>query len=163
MVVQGLVLGLPAYVLVKVLVPNFYARADTKTPVVAAFIALGVFIASTIFFLDTYGVVGVAFASVVGAWINVAFLLVVLASRGHYRVPPILLFRIAKQVVAAAAMGSALYYANGFLTDWYAAGIFERLAALAVLVGAAGAVYFGLAFVLGAIDKGRIVQLTRKQ
>ena len=44
-VLAALVLGLPAYVLVKVLVPNFYARADTKTPVIAAFVSLGVFIA----------------------------------------------------------------------------------------------------------------------
>ena len=143
--------------------PNFYARADTRTPVVAAFIALGVFIASTIFFLEAYGVIGVAFASVVGAWINVAFLLIVLASRGHYRMPGFLIFRLAKQALAAAAMGAALYYANGFLTDWYSAGLFARLGALGVLVGAACAVYFGLAFLFGAIDKQRIVALTRKQ
>jgi putative peptidoglycan lipid II flippase len=161
-VLATLVLGLPAYVLVKVLVPNFYARADTRTPVVAAFIALGVFITSTIFFLDTYGVIGVAFASVVGAWINVAFLLIVLASRGHYRMPGLLIFRLTKQVLAAAAMGAALYYANGFLTDWYSAGLFARLGALGVLVGAAVVVYFGLAFLFGAIDKQRIAALTKK-
>ncbi|WP_298300873.1 murein biosynthesis integral membrane protein MurJ [uncultured Erythrobacter sp.] len=162
-VLATLVLGLPAYVLVKVLVPNFYARADTRTPVVAAFIALGVFIVSAIFFLDTYGVVGVAFASVVGAWINVTFLLIVLALRDHYRMPALLLFRIAKQALAAAGMGASLYYANAYLADWYAAGVLARLGALGVLVGAAGAVYFGLAFTLGAVDKQRIVQLTRKQ
>src|SRR5690606_3255301 len=44
-VLTALVMGLPAYVLVKVLVPNFYARADTRTPVYAAFAALGVFVA----------------------------------------------------------------------------------------------------------------------
>lgn len=162
-VLSTLVLGLPAYVLVKVLVPNFYARADTRTPVVAAFIALGVFITATIFFLDTYGVIGVAFASVVGAWINVAFLLIVLAARGFYRVPAILVFRLAKQAIAAAAMGAALYYANGVLAQWYSAGLFGRLGALGVLVGAAVVVYFGLAFLFGAIDKQRIVALTRKQ
>ena len=162
-VLATLVLGLPAYVLVKVLVPNFYARADTRTPVVAAFISLAVFIAATIFFLDDYGVIGVAFASVVGAWINVGFLLVVLASRGHYRIPGVLLLRIAKQAIAAAAMGAALYYANTYLTGWYSAGIFARLVALGVLVGAAVIVYFGLAFVFGAIDKQRIAALTRKQ
>ena len=161
-VLATLVLGLPAYVLVKVLVPNFYARADTKTPVVAAFIALAVFIASTIFFLGTYGVIGVAFASVVGAWINVVFLLIVLASRGHYRMPPVLIFRLAKQALAAAAMGAALYYANGYLTDWYSAGLIARLAALGVLVAAAVVVYFGLAFALGAIDRARIIALTKK-
>ncbi|MEE4289552.1 MAG: murein biosynthesis integral membrane protein MurJ, partial [Erythrobacter sp.] len=94
-VLAALVLGLPAYVLVKVLVPNFYARADTRTPVIAAFISLGVFIVFSIALLERYGVIGVAFASVIGAWINVAFLLVVLAMRGHYRVPVALLARIA--------------------------------------------------------------------
>ena len=39
-VVGGLVVGLPAYVLVKVLVPNFFARKDTRTPVWTAAISL---------------------------------------------------------------------------------------------------------------------------
>lgn len=161
-VLAMLVLGLPAYVLVKVLVPNFYARADTKTPVIAAFISLGVFIAFTFTVLDTLGVVGVALASVVGAWINVAFLLVVLARRGHYRIPGVLFLRIGKQVLAAAAMGAALFYARDLLTDWFAAGILARLAALLALVGAAAVVYFGIAFAVGAIDRRRIATLTKK-
>ncbi|WP_296719597.1 murein biosynthesis integral membrane protein MurJ [Erythrobacter sp.] len=161
-VLAALVLGLPAYVLVKVLVPNFYARADTKTPVIAAFISLAVFIASNFVFLDRYGVVGVALASVVGAWINVGFLLIVLALRGHYTIPGGLLFRIARQAFAAAAMGAALFYAQGMLTGWFAAGLVARLAALLVLVGAAAIVYFGIAFAVGAIDRQRIAALTKK-
>lgn len=162
-VLSALVLGLPAYVLVKVLVPNFYARADTRTPVVAAFISLVVFVASILLLIGDYGVVGVALASVIGAWINVVFLLVVLAVRGHYRVPGVLVFRIARQVLAAAAMGAALYYATDMLAGWYSAGLFARLGALLVLVGAAAVVYFGVAFAVGAVDRARIVQLTRKQ
>lgn len=162
-VLAALVMGLPAYVLVKVLVPNFYARADTRTPVVAAFISLAVFITFNFALLDTYGVVGVAFASVIGAWINVGFLLVVLAMRGHYRVPGVLLFRISRQVLAAAAMGAALFYTSDFLTGWYSAGLFARLGALLALVGAAVVVYFGIAFAVGAIDRQRIATLTRKQ
>jgi len=161
-VLAALVMGLPAYVLVKVLVPNFYARADTKTPVIAAFISLGVFIAFNFALLDSYGVVGVAFASVIGAWINVAFLLVMLAMRGHYRVPGVLLFRISRQVLAAAAMGAALFYTTDLLTGWYSAGLFARLGALLVLVGAAAIVYFGIAFAVGAIDRQRIVTLTKR-
>ncbi|MEQ8410039.1 MAG: murein biosynthesis integral membrane protein MurJ [Erythrobacter sp.] len=161
-VLAVLVLGLPAYVLVKVLVPNFYARADTKTPVVAAFISLGVFIAVSLTVLDTLGVVGVALASVVGAWINVAFLLIVLARRGHYAIPVGLLLRIARQVFAAAAMGAALFYARDLLTDWFAAGVIARLAALLALVSAAAVVYFTIAFAVGAIDRRRIATLTKK-
>ena len=162
-VLGALVLGLPAYVLVKVLVPNFYARSDTRTPVYAAMISLAVFVAMNFVLLDGFGVVGVAFASVIGAWINVAYLYTVLVKRGYYTVPLALVGRILKQVVAAAAMGAALWYARDLLTGWYSAGLFERAGALIVLVLCAALVYFGVAFAIGAIDRQRIVALTKKR
>lgn len=162
-VLAVLVLGLPAYVLVKVLVPNFYARSDTKTPVYAAFISLGVFVAFNIAFLQRFGVEGVALASVIGAWINVGFLYIVLLKRGYYSVPLELVGRIARQLISAAAMGAALWFASDLLTDWYSAGLFARLAALLVLVLCSGIVYFGVAFAVGAIDRQRLVALTKKK
>ena len=158
-----LVLGLPAYVLVKVLVPNFYARSDTRTPVVAAFISLFVFVAMNIVLLEPLGVVGVALASVVGAWINVAYLYIVLVKRDYYTIPLALVGRILRQLVAAAAMGAALWFARDLLTGWYSAGLFERLGALLVLVGCSAVVYFGVAFAVGAIDRQRIAALTKKR
>ena len=158
-----LVLGLPAYVLVKVLVPNFYARSDTRTPVVAAFISLFVFVAMNIVLLEPLGVVGVALASVVGAWINVAYLYVVLVKRDYYTIPLTLVGRILRQLVAAAAMGAALWFARDLLTGWYSAGLFERLGALLVLVGCSAVVYFGVAVAVGAIDRQRIAALTKKR
>ncbi|WP_427964467.1 murein biosynthesis integral membrane protein MurJ [Altererythrobacter sp.] len=162
-VLAALVLGLPAYVLVKVLVPNFYARSDTRTPVYAAFISLTVFVTLNFAILTDFGVVGVAYASVIGAWINVAFLYAVLVKRGHYAIPLALVGRIARQLVAASAMGTALWFARDLLTGWFAAGLFERLFALAVLVACSAVVYFGVAFAVGAIDKQRIAALTRKK
>lgn len=161
-VLAALVLGLPAYVLVKVLVPNFYARADTRTPVIAAFISLGVFISASLALMEMLGVIGVALASVIGAWINVAFLLVVLALRGHYTVPGVLVLRIARQALAAGAMGAALFYTGELLTPWYSAGLLARLGALLALVAAAAVVYFGIAFAVGAIDRQRIAALTKR-
>lgn len=162
-VLAVLVLGLPAYVLVKVLVPNFYARADTRTPVYAAFISLAVFVAFNVAFLQRFGVVGVAYASVIGAWINTGFLYIVLMRRGYYRLPGALVLRIARQLVAAAAMGAALWFARDLLTGYFAAGLFARLFALAVLVACAAIVYFGVAFAVGAIDRQRIATLTKKK
>ncbi len=162
-VVTALVMGLPAYVLVKVLVPGFYARADTRTPVYAAFAALAVFVALNLVLLEPLGVVGVALASAVGAWLNAAVLYAVLAARGHYRVPGRLLLRIARQLVAAAAMGAALWFARDLLTAYYGAGLLARLFALVVLVGCAGLVYFGVAFAIGAVDRERIARLTKRE
>ena len=161
-VLAALVLGLPAYVLVKVLVPNFYARSDTRTPVYAAFISLVVFAGMNVAMIGRFGVVGVAFASVVGAWINVGYLYAVLVRRDYYRIPLKLVGRIARQLVAAAAMGAALWFTRDLLTGWYDAGLFARAGALAALVVCAGAVYFGIAFAIGAIDRQRITTLTRK-
>jgi putative peptidoglycan lipid II flippase len=162
-VLSALVMGLPAYVLVKVLVPNFYARADTRTPVYAAFAALGVFVALNVVFLERFGVIGVAVASAIGAWLNAAVLYAVLVARGHYRVPGALLLRLARQLFAAAAMGAALWFARDLLTGYYTAGVFARLFALTVLVAAAGIVYFGVAYAIGAVDRERIAQLTKRE
>ncbi len=162
-VLSMLVLGLPAYVLVKVLVPNFYARSDTRTPVYAAFISLVVFVACNIAFLDTYGVAGVAAASAIGAWINTGFLYVVLVRRDYYRASWPMLGRVARQLLAALAMGAALFYARDLLTGFYAAGIAARLFALAVLIACAVIVYFGAAFALGAIDRERIARLISRK
>jgi putative peptidoglycan lipid II flippase len=110
-----------------------------------------------------FGVAGLAAASVVGAWINVGVLYLVMLTRGQYRTPGTLLLRIARQVVAAAAMGAALWFARDLLTGYYAAGLFARLFALMVLVGCAGAVYFAVAFAIGAVDRERLARLTKKE
>ena len=162
-VLAALVMGLPAYVLVKVLVPNFYARADTRTPVYAAFAALGVFVTLNLIVLQRFGVVGVAAASAIGAWLNAGYLFVVLAARGHYRVPGALLLRLARQLVAAAALGAALWFARDLLAPYYAAGIFARLFALLALVASAALVYFGVAYAIGAVDRERLALLRRRR
>jgi putative peptidoglycan lipid II flippase len=161
-VLTALVMGLPAYVLVKVLVPGFYARADTKTPVYAAFASLVLFVVLNVIFLERFGVVGVAAASAIGAWLNAAFLYLVLAVRGHYRAPGKLVFRLARQLVAAAAMGAALWFARDLLAGYYAAGVLARVFALGVLVLSAAIVYFGVAFAIGAVDRDRLALLRRK-
>ena len=186
-VLAALVLGLPAYVLVKVLVPNFYARSDTRTPVYAAFLSLTIFLlvciwnngfavggpvamAGTTLTLPRlemaglgYGVQGIAFASAIGAWANVAYLYLVLVKRGYYAIPLALVLRIARQLIAAAAMGAALWFAQGLLTPYYDAGLLGRLFALLVLVLCSAVVYFGVAFAVGAIDRKRIAALTKKR
>src|SRR5690606_30000169 len=196
-VLTALVMGLPAYVLVKVLVPNFYARADTRTPVYAAFAALGVFVVlnlkvigfeigggtvggpirlfSSMFDLPSitvprlvveglgYGVVGIAAASAIGAWLNAGILYTVLVVRRHYRASGALLLRMARQLFAAAAMGTALWFARDLLAGYYDAGLLARLFALIVLVAAAAVVYFGVAFAIGAVDRERLALLRRKR
>lgn len=161
-VLTALVIGLPAYVLVKVLVPGFYARQDTRTPVYAALASLAVFIAYNVMFLERYGVVGVAFASAIGAWFNCAILYAVLHARNYYRAPPRLFVILLRQLFAAAIMGAALYYLRDLLSTYYGAGLFARIGALGAIGLAGAGLYFAICFLTGAIDRTRLAKLTRK-
>ena len=86
-----------------------------------------------------------------------------LVKRGYYTIPLALVGRVARQLVAALAMGAALWFARDLLTGWYSAGLFARVGALGALVLCSAVVYFGVAFMVGAIDRQRIAALTKKK
>lgn len=157
-----LVLGLPAYVLVKILTPGFFARKDTRTPLYTAAIALSLNITLNIILIPRMGLPGLALAGAISAWINCAILYAILQYRGFYELEADLLFRISRIILSAAAMGGAIWLLAPYGKDYYGAGIFERVISIGLLVGAGAIVYFALAFVTGAIDRKKINMLTRK-
>ena len=73
--------GLPAYVLVKVLTPGFFARKDTKTPVYTAGISLVINITLNLVLIPIMGVAGLALAGALAAWANCALLYAILHHR----------------------------------------------------------------------------------
>jgi putative peptidoglycan lipid II flippase len=155
-VVTALVAGLPAYVLIKVLTPAFFARKDTRTPVWAASGALFVFIAFNLLFVERFGIVGLAGATAAGAWINSCILYAILVKRGHYRIERKLWTRLARQIVAAAVMVAALLALREWLDPWFGAGIVARVFAIVALVGGGTIVYFATAWLTGAVDRSRL-------
>jgi putative peptidoglycan lipid II flippase len=156
-----LVTGLPAFVMVKVLTPGFFARRDTRTPVLTALIALATNIALNLLLIPRMGVAGLALASALSAWANCAMLYVVLHRRGHFHIEADLLGRIARIFGSAAAMGATIYALVPLGTGWFGGSIGERVFSVALLVGAGAFVYFGLAWLTGAIDRSKIALLTR--
>ena len=161
-VVAMLVTGLPAYVLVKVLTPGFFARKDTRTPVYTALASLGVNIAFNLLLIPRMGVAGLALAGAISAWGNCAMLYWVLHRRGQFTVEPDLFVRIGRIVLSAAAMGAAMWFLSPLGADHYRGGALERVASIALLVLAGAVVYFGLAWLTGAIDRTKIGMLTRR-
>ncbi len=161
-VVSALVTGLPAYVLIKVLVPNYFARKDTRTPVYTAGGSLLVNIALNFVLVPRLGVVGLALAGSVSAWCNVVALYSILALRGFYHLTPLVLGRILRIAAATALMGAVLRFALPYGAEWYAGSALERVASIVALVGAGGAVFFAAAFALGAVDRRTIDQLRRR-
>jgi putative peptidoglycan lipid II flippase len=158
-------LGLPAYVLVKVLTPGFYARRDTATPVKTAVVVLAVNIILNFAFIwgMGWGIGGLAAAIAVSSWLNCAILYAILHRRGHFRVEPWLASRLARQFVAAAGMVAALFGLRMLLGPWFTGSVGHRLAGVAALVGGGMAVYFPLVWVLGGTDREAFKSLLRRR
>ena len=161
-VVSALVVGLPAYVLIKVLVPNFFARKDTRTPVYTAGGSLLINVALNFVLVPRLGVVGLALAGAASAWCNVAALYVILARRGFFHLTSLVLSRVVRIAVAAAFMGAVLWYALPYGAQWYAGSVLERVASVGTLVALGGVAFLAAAFALGVIDRSTIDQLRRR-
>jgi putative peptidoglycan lipid II flippase len=164
-------LGLPAYVLNKALTPGFFARHDTRTPVIASGIALGVNIAVNLALMKPLGHVGIAAGTSISAWINAGLLATILSRRGYLVADARLKRRLVRMVLASAIMGAALWAGLQGVID-VAGPVFGtpghpagpntlRVAALSVLIGGGLAVFALFAFVLGAAERSDLALLRR--
>jgi putative peptidoglycan lipid II flippase len=144
-------LGLPAFVLVKVLAPGFFARGDTATPVKIAMGSIALNLAMNVAFMIPLQHIGPALATSLAAIFNVLWLGGVLARRGQLRLDTDLRRRGLRMLAASSVMGVALWVCQRALFATPLHGI-TRLAALAALV-TVGMVVYGVAAVLfGAGD-----------
>ncbi len=141
--------GLPAFILVKVLAPGFYARQDTKTPVRIGMVSMLVNVALSLVLIFPLKHVGLAAAISVAAFVNAGLLYVWLRRHDVYR--PLSGWRafFARVFVASAAMGLLLWWGAGNSASWIASGGWERIMRLAFWVIAGTMVYGATLFVLG--------------
>jgi putative peptidoglycan lipid II flippase len=156
-------LGLPAYVLVKVLTPGFYARRDTATPVKVAISVLVVNVILNFALIPPFGIGGLAAAVALSSWLNCVILYILLHRRGHFRVEGWLASRLARQLLAAGAMVVALYAIRTGLSGWFQGSAGHRLIGVAAIVGGGMLVYFPLVWVLGGTDREELKALLRRR
>jgi len=143
-------IGLPSYVLVKVLTPGYYARGDTATPVRFAMISIVINILANIALIPTIGHVGPPLATALSSTLNVAMLYRTLKARGHFTADAQLKRRLPRLALAALLMGGVVFAFEALLDPWLTGRFVERYAALAVLVGCGVALYGIACFVTGA-------------
>jgi putative peptidoglycan lipid II flippase len=139
-------IGLPSYVLVKVLTPGFYARSDTKTPVRYAMISMGVNLMGNLILIPTLGQVGMGhvgppLATAIASCLNVFMLYRTLRRRGHFDPDRQLLRRLPRLALAAAIMGGLLLFLGPLADPYLTRSLGVRAAALSALVGGGAAVY----------------------
>jgi len=150
---SALAIGLPAYVLVKALQPSFFAREDTKTPMIYAGIAMTANAVLSYVLFVIVGAVGIAIATSVTGWINVVLLAVELRRRGEFELDEAFRRAFLGIVLASLAMGAVLWWLTAALEPWYAPeqGLLVQVMALAGLIGAGLGAYLVVGAFVGAL------------
>ncbi len=163
LVLSVLVSGLPAYVLIKVLTPGFYARKDMKTPVLVGIASLALGVLSNFILVPIIGLAALPLSTAVSAWINCAVLYAILHRRGHYSLRGDVAFRVGRQLIAAMAMGASLWFLTSALGPMMDQSKLYKIIGLGALMAVGVVVYFGVGWVIGAINKDDVMVLLRRK
>jgi putative peptidoglycan lipid II flippase len=153
-------IGLPAIVLIRAQVSSFQARGDTTTPMLVSLAAIAANVGLKLLLWKSHGAPGLAFATAVGAWINLGALYVLALKRGWTnpdRGLPLLI------LIVGVAAGFAALVARLLAEPLYGLLIafpFEpRLIALGILSLVAACIYGAIA--LGGLRAAGLWRMLR--
>ncbi|MBL4538777.1 MAG: murein biosynthesis integral membrane protein MurJ [Oceanicaulis sp.] len=160
--------GLPAFVLVKVLAPGFFAREETRTPMMFALasVILNLVLALALFF-GGLGFLGLALATSAAGWLNALLLAGTLSRRGLLILDDRFKHRLPRLALASLMMGASVY-ATASLLPLLSAPLAATIGAdwvsvlgLAVLVTVGGGVYALACVTTGALRIGEVIEAIR--
>lgn len=155
-------LGLPAYVLIKVLAPCYYARQDTRTPVKIAVVCVAVNTLAAFALMQIFAHVGIALATALSAWLNTFLLARGLLTRGMFKPEPRLMSRSLRALAASLVMGLAIFIAEQPLLGLLAQHGPVRWLALGGLVALGLVVYSVAAIALRAMRPAELLHMLRR-
>ncbi|MBV1913114.1 MAG: murein biosynthesis integral membrane protein MurJ [Cycloclasticus sp.] len=141
-------IGLPAFILVKVLVPGFTSRQDMKTPVKIGVIAVVSNMLMSVTLVMFYQHVGLALATSLAAFVNAGLLLSALLKEGAFKPQRGWFIFLVKVLVANLSVGVIYFYDYPPL-QWYEWGAFDRVLHLTLEILAVILLYVTTAFLLG--------------
>ncbi len=139
--------GLPAFVLQKVLLPLYFARADTTTPFRISVFSMFVNAAVAVGLMQQFGFLSAAIGATAAAWIMLLMLWMGSRRMGTAAKPDSRLLRLLPRILIAAALMGALVWGLAQLADSFMREPGVRYVYLAGLV-AAGMLSYGLMLVL---------------
>ena len=141
--------GLLNFMLIKVLAPGYYSRQDTKTPVKYGIIAMVTNMVFNAIFAYFYGYVGLAIATALSAFVNMALLYRGLHIAGVYQITKRTVLFIIRLVIAGAAMVAAILWQLEDMSVWLNWSFAHRSGVLGMLIALGAGVYLAVVFLLG--------------
>ena len=108
-------LGLPAYIIIKVLVSCFFARQDTKTPLYISIVSVVSNIILSLILIQTMREMGIALATAISAWINALLLYFFLLKRNNIKLDNLIITNTLKILICSFILVLTTYFIKEFL------------------------------------------------
>ena len=160
-------IGLPCYVMVKALMPNFFARGDTITPVKYSAVVFLTNLVFNLILMKPFGHVGIASATTIAAFVSLFQYFHGLKKRGFWQISGVLSYKIIKIVCCSLLMGAAVYGVEYALNDtfgnWLRFGIILKLCILSGLGIFGLATFLILAKMTHVLDIAEIYRMVKKK
>ncbi|MEK6746210.1 MAG: murein biosynthesis integral membrane protein MurJ [Pseudomonadota bacterium] len=152
-------LGLPAFILVKILAPAFYANQDTKTPFKIATLCIGVNLVFNLLLMIPLQYVGMALATSIASWVNVVLMARTLKARGWLVIERRLIAQVARILLASLAMAIVLWLIMPYFAPYMDRHTLSlvRFSALILLSCAGGGAYLIICFALNILHSRTVV------
>lgn len=160
----ALATGLIAYAVVEIATRAFYALHDTRTPVIAGVLTIGINLPLSWALSKAFGLGGLGLSLALTTWLEMLILLVVLRRRMGTTAPG-LTASLARTLWATAAMTAALMPCSWLLHRLHRASgkSVAQLAFFLVSLGIGAAVYLGVSALLGVEEVARVRGMIRRR
>jgi putative peptidoglycan lipid II flippase len=134
-------IGLVGFVAVKVLAPGFYARKNTKTPVMIGAVAMGVNAVVALSLIWNFDHVGLALATSIAGLVNAGLLFWQLKKVSRFSLSPGWPGFLLKVLISVGAMGLVLFWGVPDDIFWLNSDVFQRVISLAFWIVTGSMVY----------------------
>jgi putative peptidoglycan lipid II flippase len=157
-VLMAFAVGLPAFILIKILAPSFYAQQDTATPFKIATLCIAINLFFNLILMGPLQYVGMAVATTIAGWVNVGLMSAVLLKRKWMVIRPHFKIQLLKIILPCMVMGLSLIWLRVQMQPYMGQGELLRFSALIAVALAGAASYFLAAFILNTLNVRRLLR-----
>ncbi len=107
--------AVPAYILNKIMLTNFYAHQDTKTPVKIAAIILLINLILNLILIQIFSYLGIAIATLIASWCNILLLYLLLNKKSYFKATEHFPFKTLGKILFNNLIFAALLYVTSLM------------------------------------------------